>query len=220
VTAIDLETGGTFTWLGGGTTTISAPVLTPGSPKKCPGYVKNASSEPSAESFTANVTADTSGNGVLVPGTISGAVCIGNDPSATITTLKAVKFKWASSDIVCTTISGNVSSDVTVSGCSGGDTGGGSVALPATELATGGTIDWLSGGSTTIGAPTLTSTSAKKCPGYVKNGPPASEPTAEAFTTTVTKDTGDGLKLPGSAKGSVCLATDGTISALKPLSAK
>jgi hypothetical protein len=218
VTATALETGGTFTWLGGGTSTVSAPTLVSTSSKKCPGYVKNASSEPSAFSFTANVTADTSGNGVLVPGAISGAVCIGNDPSATITTLKAVKFKWASSNIVCTTISGNVSGNITVGGCTGGNTGGGSQPLSALDLATGGTITWLSGGSTTIGSPTLASTSSKKCPGYSKTS--TTNPSAENFTAVVSSDTGDGLKLPGSAKGAVCIAADGTISALKPLAAK
>jgi hypothetical protein len=90
--------------------------------------------------------------------------------------------------------------------------------LPATALATGGTITWVSGGSTTIGAPTLTTTSATKCPGYVKGA--ASNPTAESFTATVTADSGDGLKLPGEAKGAVCLGTSGAITALKTLSAK
>ena len=215
VTALDLATGGTFTWLSGGTTTIGAPTLTAGSPKKCPGYVKNASTEPSAESFTATVTGDT-GDGILIPGIASGAVCIGTD--GTISTLKEVKFKWASSDISCTTISGSASGNITVSGCTGGNTGGGSQPLTALDLATGGTITWLSGGSTTIGAPTLAATSATKCPGYVKNA--SSEPSAEKFTAVVSSDTGDGLKLPGSAKGAVCIGTDGSITALKPLAAK
>ena len=92
------------------------------------------------------------------------------------------------------------------------------MALPALTLGTGGAITWLSGGSTTIGAPTLTPTSATNCPGYVKNA--ATNPTAEKFTAVVTADTGDGLKLPGSAKGAVCLGTDGSVTALKPLAAK
>ena len=217
VSALALEFGGTFTWLSGGTTTIGAPVLTAGSAKHCPGYVKNAATEPSAESFTAAVTGDT-GDGVLIPGTVSGSVCIGNDVNATITTLKEVKFKWASSDISCSTITGNVSGNITVSGCSGGDTGGGSQPLSALALATGGTIHWLSGGSTTIGAPTLAPTAATHCPGYVKHA--ASEPTAETFTAPVSSDTGDGLKLPGTAKGAVCIGLDDSITALKPLAAK
>jgi hypothetical protein len=164
----------------------------------------------------ATVTGDT-GNGMLIPAAISGEVCVGTDGS--ITLLKTVKVSWTSSNIVCTTITGSVSSNVSVSGCSGGDTGGGSQPVSAGTLAAGGTIPWLSGGSITISAPALTAASAKHCPGYVKNA--SSEPTAESFTATVTSDTGDGLKaLPGSAKGAVCLGTDGSITALKPLQAK
>ncbi len=213
--ATALEEGGTFTWLSNGTTTIGAPALTTESPKHCPGYVKNASSEPSAHLFVATVTGDT-GDGMLIPGSVSGEVCIST--SGVISTLKEVKFKWSTSTISCSTISGTASGTSTVSGCTGGDTGGGSQPVNSTTLATGGTIDWLSGGSTTIGAPTLTSAPATKCPGYVKNA--SSEPTADDFTATVSSDTGDGLKLPGSAKGAVCISTTGVISALKPLSAK
>lgn len=215
VNALALEEGGTFTWLSNGTTTIGAPALTTESPKHCPGYVKNATSEPSGELFVATVTGDT-GDGMLIPGSVSGEVCIST--TGVISTLKEVKFKWSTSTIGCSTITGNASSTITVSGCTGGDTGGGSQALSAVDLATGGTITWLSGGSTTIGAPTLTSTAATKCPGYVKHA--TSEPTAEDFTATVSSDTGDGLKLPGSAKGAVCISQSGAISALKPLSAK
>jgi hypothetical protein len=215
VVATTLATGGTIHWVSGGTTTIGAPTLTPVAAKKCPGYVKNAATEPTGEAFTAVVNADT-GDGMLIPGSVSGEVCIGTDGN--ITLLKAVKFSWASSSIACTTISGTVSGTITVSGCTGGDTGGSSVPVAATTLATGGTIHWVSGGSTTIGAPTLTSTSAKKCPGYVKNA--ATEPSAEDFSAAVSSDTGDGLKLPGTAKGAVCLGTDGSVTALKPLAAK
>jgi hypothetical protein len=48
----------------------------------------------------------------------------------------------------------------------------------------------------------------------------ATEPTAENFTAAVTSDSGDGLKLPGTAKGAVCISTTGQITALKALSAK
>jgi hypothetical protein len=85
-------------------------------------------------------------------------------------------------------------------------------------LANGGTIEWLSGSTTTIGAPTLTATSAKACPGYSKTA--TVNPVAEKFTAPVTGDSGDGLKLPGTAKGAVCIGTDGSITALKPLTAK
>jgi hypothetical protein len=213
--AAALATGGTVTWVSGSSTTIAAPALTTISAKKCPGYVKGAASEPLAESFTAAVTTD-SGDGMLLPSTAKGEVCVATDGS--ITALKALAFAWTPSSIVCTALSGNDTSTVTVSGCTGGDTGGGSQPLSAATLATGGTITWLSGGSTTISAPVLTTTSAKSCPGYVKGA--ASNPLAEKFTANVTSDSGDGLKLPGAAKGAVCVATDGSITALKPLAAK
>ena len=177
--------------------------------------MKNAASNPTADTFSAGVTAD-QGDGMLLPGSIQRAVCVGTTGSITI--LKELKFSWASSSITCTTLSGNASSTLTVSGCTGGHTGGGSTPVVATALATGGTITWLSGGSTTIGAPTLVSTSSKKCPGYVKGA--ASNPTAEKISATVTSDTGDGLKLPGAIKGAVCIGTDGSITAKKPLAAK
>jgi hypothetical protein len=213
LTAASLETGGTVTWVSGSTTTSAAPTLTTASATKCPGYVKNATSNPAAEDFTAAVTGDT-GDGILIPGTEAGAVCIGTDGS--ITALKALKISWTASSISCTTITG--SATLVVSGCTGGDTGGSSQPLSAATLATGGTITWSSGSSTTISAPTTSATSATKCPGYVKKA--ATEPTAENFTATVTSDSGDGLKLPGTAKGAVCISTTGQITALKALSAK
>jgi hypothetical protein len=71
--------------------------------------------------------------------------------------------------------------------------------------------------STTFGAPTETTTSAKKCPGYVKGA--SSNPSAIKFKGVVTADTGDGIKVPGKYQGAVCISNDeaGTITALKPL---
>jgi hypothetical protein len=120
--------------------------------------------------------------------------------------------------ITCTTITGTVTGTIVVSGCTGGNTGGSSTATATSTLATGGTIHWVSGSSTTIGSPTLTATSAKKCPGYVKNG--SSNPTADKFASNVTADTGDGIKVPGKGKGAVCISSSGSITALKPLVTK
>ena len=212
---LSLATGGTVTWVSGSTTTSGVPTLTTVAATHCPGYVKKAATNPTADSFTSTVTAD-SGDGIFIPGAETGSVCIGTD--GTITALKPLKITWTASTISCTSISGNISGNIAVGGCSGGNTGGGSVPLSALTLATGGTINWLSGGSTTIGAPTLSPTAATHCPGYVKKA--ATNPTAEKFSAVVTADTGDGLKLPGSAKGAVCLGTDGTITALSPLAAK
>jgi hypothetical protein len=212
LSATALATGGTVDWVSGSTTTSTAPVLKLVTATKCPGYVKNAASNPIAESFKASVTAD-SGDSILVPGTETGEVCVGTD--GTISVLKDLEISWKESSISCTAVSGNATGNITVSGCTGGDTGGSSAALPALTLATGGTIPWTSGSSTTISAPTLKATSATKCPGYVKGG--SANPSAEKFTATVTTDTGDGLKIPGKASGAVCLASDGTITALGKL---
>ena len=215
LSAVSLATGGTVTWVSGSTTTSGVPALTTVAATHCPGYVKNAATNPSADSFTSSVTGDT-GDGMLIPGTETGEVCVGTDGS--ITALKALKISWTASSISCTGFSGNATSTTTVSGCTGGNTGGGSVPMTAATLAVGGTIHWLSGGSTTIGAPTLTPTSATHCPGYSKTA--ATNPVADKFSAVVTADTGDGLKLPGSAKGAVCIGTDNSITALKPLALK
>jgi hypothetical protein len=219
-----LETGGTTDWVSGSTTTTGAPTLNPAlSPKKCPGYVKppkgTTPPEPTAIGFTFAVTAD-SGDGMLLPSTGVGSVCVST--TGAITALKPLVYAWAPSTLTCTSIDGSASSTITVSGCSGGDTGGSSVALTAVTLATGGTIHWTSGSSTTIGAPTLVSSVGKACPGYVKppKGTTPAEPTLEKFTASVTSDSGDGLALPGSAKGSVCISPSGTITAGGPLTAK
>ena len=118
---------------------------------------------------------------------------------------------------VCTSITGSASGDVTIIGCAdvnGATTGGGSQPLPATALATGGTVTWLSGDTTTFAAPALAATSAKKCPGYVKGG--GSNPSADKFAGAVTASTA-GFKVPGKYKGAVCISSSGAITALKPL---
>jgi hypothetical protein len=117
----------------------------------------------------------------------------------------------AASKISCTTISGTATGTITISGCTGGNTGGSSKPVESTTLAEGGTVDWVSGSTTTIAAPTLKSISAKKCPGYVKGG--SSNPSAESAKGAVTGDTGDGLKIPGKFAGEVCISSSGTITA-------
>jgi hypothetical protein len=124
---------------------------------------------------------------------------------------------WAGAKITCTAITGTATGTVTLSGCTGGNTGGASNPVPTSTLATGGTIPWVSGSSTTFGAPTLTATSAKKCPGYVKGG--SNNPSAEKFKGAVTGDSGDGLKIPGKYQGAVCIDSAGNITALKPTTA-
>jgi hypothetical protein len=119
---------------------------------------------------------------------------------------------WAGTKITCLNISGSAAS-LTISGCSGGSTGGGANNVNGSVLATGGTVTWISGNKTTVGAPALVPTNAKKCPGYVKGA--ANEPSAEKFSASVTADTGNGIKIPGKAKGAVCISTSLQISTLK-----
>src|SRR5665213_2936488 len=110
---------------------------------------------------------------------------------------------------VCTTVAGTASGTITISGCtdsSGANTGGGTHPVATTSLATGGTVSWLSGKASTFSAATLVSTSAKKCPGYVKNA--SSNPTADKFSGTVTADTA-GFKIPGKYSGEVCISSSG-----------
>jgi hypothetical protein len=118
----------------------------------------------------------------------------------------------------CSHINGNSSTTVTISGCvdlSGANTGGGSHALPVATLAAGGTVTWNSNKSTTFSAATIKSSLGKKCPGYVKNA--STNPSQIAFKGTVTAPDTAGFKIPGKYSGTICLANDGTITALKPL---
>jgi hypothetical protein len=90
--AASLVTGGTVHWVNGQTTSFSAPTLTAGNAKKCPGYVKPvkgqpAPKEPAEEKFTGTVTADTTG--MKVPGKYKGDVCV--DQSGNITARKPLK---------------------------------------------------------------------------------------------------------------------------------
>jgi hypothetical protein len=119
---------------------------------------------------------------------------------------------------VCTTISGTASTTVTISGCTdvnGANTGGGSQPLTVGALANGGTVTWDSGFTSTFSAATLVSTSAKHCPGYVKNG--TSNPTADKISGTLPGPDTAGFKIPGKYKGEVCISSTGVITNPKPL---
>ena len=124
--------------------------------------------------------------------------------------------------ITCTNMSGSVGSGtITISGCSGGNTGGRSNALSIALLQNGGTVTWHSGSTTKFSKPVLVPKKASKCPGYVKPAkgqPQPSSPSMEQFSGTVTADHGDtGLKVPGKYKGEVCISGSGTFFAPKPL---
>jgi len=112
-----------------------------------------------------------------------------------------------SSKITCTSLAGPVTA-IVISGCKGGNTGGGTTAFSGTVLAVGGVITWTSGSTTTFGVPVLVATSAKKCP--------VAGSTADKATVPVTADTGDNLKIPGTAKGIICITPGNTaVSSLK-----
>jgi hypothetical protein len=118
---------------------------------------------------------------------------------------------------VCTTVTGTATGTITISGCSGtANNGGASQPMPTLSLATGGTIHWVNGQTSTFSKPTLTAGNAHKCPGYVKGA--SKEPSEEKFTGTVTADT-TGMKVPGKYKGDVCIDQSGNITARKPVKA-
>ena len=117
----------------------------------------------------------------------------------------------------CSSVNGTATGTITISGCvdkSGANTGGGTTPITTTSLATGGTVTWLSGKTSTFGAATLVATSNTKCPGYVKGG--STNPTADKFSGTVTASTA-GFKIPGKYSGAVCISHAGAITALKAL---
>ena len=123
--------------------------------------------------------------------------------------------------IICTNMSGSVGSGtITISGCTGGNTGGRSNALSISLLANGGTVPWHSGSTTHFSKPVLATAKATHCPGYVKppkGGPTPNEPSLEKFSGQVTADNGDGIKVPGKYKGEVCISQSGNFSAPKAL---
>lgn len=117
----------------------------------------------------------------------------------------------------CTTITGPVTGNITISGCKGGSTGGSSQPFAAASLATGGTITWSNGNTTTVGTAKVTSSKklTKKC--VAKYGTGASEFTAKG-TVTAQSGTGDS-PIPGKFSGEVCEDSSGNLHALKPLTA-
>ena len=112
--------------------------------------------------------------------------------------LASVGTAGAAGGIKCATMTGNATTTVKLSNCTG-NTGGGSKPIKGSSLATGGTIKWLNAKKTTV---TL-SVKAKgtACPAG------SSEYQAKG---TVTKDT-TGSASP-TVKGSVCLDATGNVS--------
>ena len=118
-------------------------------------------------------------------------------------TLGAISFAGPTSaaigTIKCTKLVGNLNTTVTLSGCNG-NTGGASMAIPATNLATGGAIPWVNGQSTTV---TL---SANQTESDGDAGGSCSVATTEFEATgTVTADTTGSAIVGGKAKAEACV---------------
>jgi hypothetical protein len=104
-----------------------------------------------------------------------------------------------------------------VSGCKGGSTGGSSEPVATTSLASGGTITWVNGNTTTFSAPKLTSSKTLTAKCVAKYGAGTSEDYAKA-TVTAQSGTGDS-PIPGVFKAWVCIDSAGNVHALKPATA-
>ena len=107
----------------------------------------------------------------------------------------------AASSIKCSKMTGNIANTVKLSGCTG-NTGGSSKAIPSADLATGGTIKWKNGKTTTI---TLTvKAKGTACPSG------SSEYQAKG---SVTADTTGSASVGGAAKGDACVnSTTGKVT--------
>lgn len=126
--------------------------------------------------------------------------------SATTVALAGPAYGATEKSIVCKTLTGNEASTLVLGRCSG-NTGGGSQPFNAASFASGGTIIWTSGVTTTVGASTLTQwPKPKMCP--------VSGSAAWKVKAPVTADT-SGLPKLGVATAVVCIAPSGAVSALK-----
>jgi hypothetical protein len=120
--------------------------------------------------------------------------------SAAIATVPLAGSASAVSSIKCNKLTGNIATSVVLSGCSG-NTGGKSKAIPATQLATGGTIKWVNAKTTTV-------TLAIKPAGTAC---PAGSTEYQA-KGKVTGDTTGSATVGGAAKALACVNGAGAIS--------
>jgi hypothetical protein len=113
----------------------------------------------------------------------------------------AIPANAAVTGIACKSMSGNISKTVTLKGCTG-NTGKASKPLPAAALASGGTINWKNGKTTTVSL-AVAQGSAAKC---------AVGDTEYNATGKVTADTTGSAKVKGKVKASVCISATGAVS--------
>jgi hypothetical protein len=111
--------------------------------------------------------------------------------------------------IVCKALSGAINGNITLSQCSG-NTGGSSMPFLATSLATGGTIPWTNGKTTTI---TLTSSGNET---DADAACPAAEPTEFEAKGSVTADTTGSAPVGGVAKGEACVNSSTNAIVIEP----
>jgi hypothetical protein len=107
----------------------------------------------------------------------------------------------ATTGIVCSKMSGTITSTVTLAKCTG-NTGTKSKPIKSTSLASGGTIKWVNGKTTTVKL-------------SVKQGPGGACPaTSKEYIASgkVTADTTKSAKVGGPATAKVCVAASGAIT--------
>jgi hypothetical protein len=103
--------------------------------------------------------------------------------------------------IKCTKLKGTVTGNIQASGCNG-NTGTKSKKMASSVLASGGTVKWANGKTTTIGAPSLATGSL--CP---------AGDTDEIASGAVTADTtGSAKPIPGVYNAEVCIDSAGNIT--------
>jgi len=106
----------------------------------------------------------------------------------------------AAKSIKCSALTGNIASTVVLSGCTG-NTGGSSNAIPATELASGGTIKWKGGKTTTV---TLKATQ--------KGTACAAGSSEYQAKGKVTKDTTGSTAVGSAVKALACVSATGAVT--------
>ena len=103
--------------------------------------------------------------------------------------------------IKCKSMVGNIATTVTMKKCNG-NTGGASKAMAATSLASGGTIQWVNGKSTTVKL-TVAQGNSALCP---------SGSTEYNATGKTTADTTGSAPVGGKVKAQVCVSGTGAIT--------
>ena len=112
----------------------------------------------------------------------------------------------AGSKITCTSLTGTITTSIKLSGCTG-NTGGASANLPSSILATGGTITWVNGKTTTV---TMSLGHTETDPGETLSCPASSSEFESKGT--VTADTTGSAPVAGVAKSEECGASGGVLS--------